>query len=187
MSMLLEKQGSANPLWLTLACEELRVYGVFNLMDEKIASLSDDLIRWVTATASAVAMKDSSSPTCLGKRQICLLYYFKFGRTSSDSVWRRKRRSSCSSHSMSIGDVTTRSAGNRTAPDAGGRIHTYPTPLRRGWIRSDHNNRSNNDWLRWAEVVCLPTGSSYQIFKLQVKDSINYWTTSRRWRRDLSQ
>ena len=76
MSMLLEKQGSANPLWLTLACEELRVYGVFNLMDEKIASLSDDLIRWVTATASAVAMKDSSSPTCLGKRQICLLYYF---------------------------------------------------------------------------------------------------------------
>ena len=76
MSMLLEKQGSANPLWLTLACEELRVYGVFNLMDEKIASLSDDLIRWVTATASAVAMKDSSSPTCLSKRQICLLYYF---------------------------------------------------------------------------------------------------------------
>lgn len=44
MSMLLEKQGSANPLWLTLACEELRVYGVFDLMDEKIASLSDDLI-----------------------------------------------------------------------------------------------------------------------------------------------
>ena len=45
MSMLLEKEGSANPLWLTLACEELRVYGVFNKMDEKIASLSDDLIR----------------------------------------------------------------------------------------------------------------------------------------------
>ncbi|XP_073234620.1 TPR repeat-containing protein DDB_G0287407-like isoform X1 [Porites lutea] len=44
MSMLLEKEGSANPLWLTLACEELRVYGVFNKMDEKIASLSDDLI-----------------------------------------------------------------------------------------------------------------------------------------------
>lgn len=45
MSMLLEKEGSANPLWLTLACEELRVYGVFNKMDDKIASLSDDLIR----------------------------------------------------------------------------------------------------------------------------------------------
>lgn len=44
MSMLLEKEGSANPLWLTLACEELRVYGHFNKMDEKIASLSDDLI-----------------------------------------------------------------------------------------------------------------------------------------------
>lgn len=44
MSMLLEKEGSANPLWLTLACEELRVYGVFNKMDDKIASLSDDLI-----------------------------------------------------------------------------------------------------------------------------------------------
>ena len=46
MSMLLEKEGSANPLWLTLSCEELRVYGVFNKMDEKIASLSDDLIRY---------------------------------------------------------------------------------------------------------------------------------------------
>ena len=45
MSTLLEKKGSANPLWLALACEELRVYGHFNKMDEKISDLSDDLLR----------------------------------------------------------------------------------------------------------------------------------------------
>ena len=45
MSMLLEKSGSSNPLWLTMACEELRVFGAFHKMDEKVASLSNDLIR----------------------------------------------------------------------------------------------------------------------------------------------
>jgi len=45
MQLLLAKQGSANPLWLTLACEELRVFGDFSKMDEKIESLKDELIR----------------------------------------------------------------------------------------------------------------------------------------------
>eukprot|EP00794_Sanderia_malayensis_P017020 gene17020-18734_t len=44
MDTLLEKQGSSNPLWLTLACEELRVFGQFEKLLEKIQSLPDDLI-----------------------------------------------------------------------------------------------------------------------------------------------
>ncbi|XP_028414822.1 telomerase protein component 1-like isoform X3 [Dendronephthya gigantea] len=44
MKLLLSKKGSANPLWLSLACEELRVYGVFRMVNDKIQSLSDDLL-----------------------------------------------------------------------------------------------------------------------------------------------
>ena len=48
MVELLTKEGSKYPLWLTLACEELRVFGSFELLTEKIQSLPDELIRWVT-------------------------------------------------------------------------------------------------------------------------------------------
>ena len=51
MKMLLEKQGSANPLWLTLACEELRVFGIFETLLDKINSLPDDLIKYVVKSA----------------------------------------------------------------------------------------------------------------------------------------
>lgn len=44
MTVLLDKVGSSNPLWLTLACEELRVYGKFETLINKIESLPDDLI-----------------------------------------------------------------------------------------------------------------------------------------------
>jgi len=44
MEALLCKEGSSNPLWLTLSCEELRVFGKFEMLLDKINSLSDDLI-----------------------------------------------------------------------------------------------------------------------------------------------
>ncbi|XP_065072260.1 uncharacterized protein LOC135696706 [Rhopilema esculentum] len=44
MDTLLHKEGSSNPLWLTLACEELRVFGKFEELLEKIHSLPNDLI-----------------------------------------------------------------------------------------------------------------------------------------------
>ena len=47
MKVLLDKVGSRYPLWLTLACEELRVYGVFETLINKIGQLPDDLIRFV--------------------------------------------------------------------------------------------------------------------------------------------
>ena len=45
LQKLVDKDGSSNPLWLTLACEELRVYGNFERLSEKIESLPDDLIK----------------------------------------------------------------------------------------------------------------------------------------------
>jgi len=44
LDTLVEKKGSSNPLWLTLACEELRVFGKFETLKGKIESLPDDLI-----------------------------------------------------------------------------------------------------------------------------------------------
>ena len=45
LDTLVSKQGSSNPLWLTLACEELRVFGQFEELIDKIENLPDDLIR----------------------------------------------------------------------------------------------------------------------------------------------
>ncbi|XP_070562961.1 TPR repeat-containing protein DDB_G0287407-like isoform X2 [Ptychodera flava] len=44
MTKLLSKDSSQNPLWLAIACEELRVFGVFHEMNTKIDSLADGLL-----------------------------------------------------------------------------------------------------------------------------------------------
>ncbi len=44
MISLLTKQSSENPLWLSVACEELRVYGNFRAMTDKINTLADGLL-----------------------------------------------------------------------------------------------------------------------------------------------
>ena len=44
MISLLSKQSSENPLWLSVACEELRVYGNFRAMTDKINTLADGLL-----------------------------------------------------------------------------------------------------------------------------------------------
>ena len=41
---LLAKPSSCNPLWLAVACEEIRVYGLFRTVKEKIDSLKDGLL-----------------------------------------------------------------------------------------------------------------------------------------------
>ena len=50
LETVIGKEGSSNPLWLTLACEELRVYGTFENLIDKIVSLPDDLIRYVQSS-----------------------------------------------------------------------------------------------------------------------------------------
>lgn len=44
MSSLLSKNSSQNPLWLAIACEELRIYGEFTKVTDKINSLQDGLL-----------------------------------------------------------------------------------------------------------------------------------------------
>ncbi|XP_077863332.1 telomerase protein component 1-like, partial [Saccoglossus kowalevskii] len=44
MNNLLAKESSQNPLWLAVACEELRVYGVFDKINDKINTLADGLL-----------------------------------------------------------------------------------------------------------------------------------------------
>ena len=46
MTKLLSKKGSSNPLWLSIACEELRIFGVFDKVTEKIDNLADDVVRY---------------------------------------------------------------------------------------------------------------------------------------------
>ena len=41
---LLTKESSQNPLWLSIACEELRVFGQFREISDKINSIADGLL-----------------------------------------------------------------------------------------------------------------------------------------------
>jgi len=43
MTLLLQKDGANNPQYLRVACNELRVFGVFELVTNKIMTLSEDL------------------------------------------------------------------------------------------------------------------------------------------------
>lgn len=44
LDSLLSKKSSENPLWLSIACEELRVFGQFRQLSDKINSLADGLL-----------------------------------------------------------------------------------------------------------------------------------------------
>ena len=44
MDSLLGKNSSSNPLWLFIACEELRVFGQFRKLSDKINTLADGLL-----------------------------------------------------------------------------------------------------------------------------------------------
>ena len=61
MELLLAKSSSENPLWLSVACEELRVFGQFQKIAEKIDSIEDDLLGLVLF----VPLGQQFAPTCL--------------------------------------------------------------------------------------------------------------------------
>ena len=44
LTSLLEKASSDNPLWLSIACEELRVFGQYKQIMDKINTLPDGLL-----------------------------------------------------------------------------------------------------------------------------------------------
>ena len=44
MRSMLDKESSQNPLWLSIACEELRVFGIFEQVQDKINALANGLL-----------------------------------------------------------------------------------------------------------------------------------------------
>ncbi|XP_066928434.1 TPR repeat-containing protein DDB_G0287407-like isoform X2 [Clytia hemisphaerica] len=76
MKVLLDKDGSSNPLWLTLACEELRVYGKFETLTDKIHELPDDLIS-LEETVFARFEKETGGE--LMKACVCMLEVSRHG------------------------------------------------------------------------------------------------------------
>ena len=44
MNTLLQKKAATNPLWLTVACEELRIFGEVTKLNNKIGLLADGLV-----------------------------------------------------------------------------------------------------------------------------------------------
>ena len=70
MDILLSKSGSENPLWLSIACEELRVFGVFRQLREKIQSLADDLIQ---LEIQLLTRLEGESSRALIQGTLCLL------------------------------------------------------------------------------------------------------------------
>lgn len=43
MEILVNKSDAGRPLWITVACEELRVFGEFRKLTQKTKDLPDDL------------------------------------------------------------------------------------------------------------------------------------------------
>ena len=50
----MKKTDAGRPLFLTIACEELRVFGEFRRLTEKIRTLSDDMSGLVEIVSGAV-------------------------------------------------------------------------------------------------------------------------------------
>lgn len=48
MHSLISKLSADNPLWLSIACEELRIFGQFRQVSDKINQLADGLLEYVT-------------------------------------------------------------------------------------------------------------------------------------------
>ena len=43
MALVIQKKDAGRPLWLSVACEELRVFGDFRSLTNKITSLPEEL------------------------------------------------------------------------------------------------------------------------------------------------
>ncbi|XP_030853082.1 TPR repeat-containing protein DDB_G0287407-like [Strongylocentrotus purpuratus] len=70
MVSLLSKEASQNPLWLSIACEELRVYGVFSKVTDKINTLADGLLELLAQVLERLEAEGGGS---LMVATLCLL------------------------------------------------------------------------------------------------------------------
>eukprot|EP00794_Sanderia_malayensis_P008782 gene8782-9721_t len=84
MSILLSNRGASNPLWLSLSCEELRLFGVFERLTEKIKQLPDSLNGLIDVIIDRVVAEDD---TGLVKDAMCLLVCSTSGLTATELQW----------------------------------------------------------------------------------------------------
>ncbi|KAM8960668.1 telomerase protein component 1-like [Pelodytes ibericus] len=71
LHLLLQKTSSQNPLWLTMACEELRVFGEFKMLTKKIAALPDTLQGLLEKIIERLVQEDQTTRV---KELLCLIY-----------------------------------------------------------------------------------------------------------------
>ncbi|KAM3936475.1 telomerase protein component 1-like [Leptodactylus fuscus] len=78
---LLQKSSSTNPLWISLACEELRVYGVFETLTKKIIELPDSLQGLLKSIIQRLVLEDDNNRV---KKLVCLLHCCQEGVAEQD-------------------------------------------------------------------------------------------------------
>ncbi|XP_071981474.1 telomerase protein component 1-like isoform X2 [Engystomops pustulosus] len=78
---LLQKSSSTNPLWISLACEELRVYGVFEMLTKKIVELADTLQGLLESIIQRLVQEDDSNRV---EKILCLLHCCQEGIAEQD-------------------------------------------------------------------------------------------------------
>ncbi|KAE8634019.1 hypothetical protein XENTR_v10002173 [Xenopus tropicalis] len=71
LSLLLQNTCSQNPLWLSLACEELRVFGVFETVTQKITGFPNNLQGLLGNIIQRLVEED---PAARVKKLLCLMH-----------------------------------------------------------------------------------------------------------------
>ncbi|XP_072019125.1 telomerase protein component 1-like [Amphiura filiformis] len=70
LKMLTEAEGANNPLWLSMACEELRVFGIFEKVTEYISGLPETLEGLLAAILARLIREDESKVV---EKMLCYL------------------------------------------------------------------------------------------------------------------
>ncbi|XP_068096733.1 telomerase protein component 1-like isoform X2 [Hyperolius riggenbachi] len=81
LDQLVQKSSSTNPLWLSLACEELRVFGVFEMLTRKIMGLPDSVQGLLGSIIERLVQEDQSSGV---KKLLCLVHCCQEGLPEKD-------------------------------------------------------------------------------------------------------
>ena len=84
MEVLASRKEACNPLWLSLACEELRIFGEFERLTSKIRNLPDNLQELVFTVLYRLISEDE---TGFIRKVICFLVCSTSGLTETELRW----------------------------------------------------------------------------------------------------
>jgi len=90
LSALLDKTGAVDPLYLVIACEELRVFGSFERLTEKITNFASTI---PTLLDQVIARLETVHGRSLVKKALCLLECSRHGLTELELLCLLKRES----------------------------------------------------------------------------------------------